>query len=452
MTEEDTDAQIRDMLSVPWEHEGAMIDELRKAGADEVVQKSMVSTVRFLNGVADELPDEMREAVQKLGVELYPRENPPLNNMRGVGSGDELEAEDTSDEDLDGHVDGPDKDGSAAGFGLSGRGRAPKVAAADTEEGGAEPDADDYESVVQKDFSSDQRQEMAGNGEALSDGSYPIPNKDYLERAIKALGRGKNNPKSKIKAHIIARAKALGADAMIPDTWVHKESAVAKALRVIENAVLGKSQDERPSTPDDPGDTTESDDPAGETVNKGGTVAESTIQVPIKKEDGSWDLSGVPDDARPFFVEMIEKADRTEAKLTAAEERLAQADDTLVTRDIVAKADEVRFVASPDELVPVLKAAKEKLDPETFGKLEAILTTANERIEKSELFTELGSRHGESSESAGDAWAKIEKAADDLVEKSDGISREAAIARVLDTPEGGRLYSQYLAESVGGAS
>lgn len=47
--------------------------------------------------------------------------------------------------------------------------------------------------------------------------SFPIPDVAHLRKAIKAYGRAKD--KDKIKAHIISRAKALGATAELPDDW-----------------------------------------------------------------------------------------------------------------------------------------------------------------------------------------------------------------------------------------
>ena len=79
---------------------------------------------------------------------------------------------------------------------------------ADDMGGAPDGDADDvekaYYDMVEKDFTADQRREYARRGIALPDGSYPIPNREYLGRAIHALGRGTKNPKSKIKAHIAA--------------------------------------------------------------------------------------------------------------------------------------------------------------------------------------------------------------------------------------------------------
>ena len=68
-----------------------------------------------------------------------------------------------------------------------------------------------------REFSSSQRKKMAEEGSAMPDGSYPIANKKDLENAIRSWGRGGADPK--VKSHIKARAKALGAENLIPDSW-----------------------------------------------------------------------------------------------------------------------------------------------------------------------------------------------------------------------------------------
>jgi hypothetical protein len=61
------------------------------------------------------------------------------------------------------------------------------------------------------------RKELAQKGHALPDGSFPIENVEDLKKAIQAFGLGKNG--SAAKAHIIKRAKALGATDLLPSTW-----------------------------------------------------------------------------------------------------------------------------------------------------------------------------------------------------------------------------------------
>lgn len=71
-------------------------------------------------------------------------------------------------------------------------------------------------------YSAQQMQDMMKKGHAMpnekDDPSYPIEDKEDLGNAIKAVGRG-GADSSKIKAHIMKRAKALDAEDMIPKDW-----------------------------------------------------------------------------------------------------------------------------------------------------------------------------------------------------------------------------------------
>ena len=61
------------------------------------------------------------------------------------------------------------------------------------------------------------RQAAADKGYALPDGSFPIRDKAELAKAILALGRASDTQAA--KAHIIKRARALGAVSLLPDSW-----------------------------------------------------------------------------------------------------------------------------------------------------------------------------------------------------------------------------------------
>jgi hypothetical protein len=80
--------------------------------------------------------------------------------------------------------------------------------------------------VEKKEFSQAERDKAAESGAAMKDGSYPISSKEDLKNAIQAFGRAKN--KKATKAHIIARAKDLGAEDALPDSW---KPGADKALR-----------------------------------------------------------------------------------------------------------------------------------------------------------------------------------------------------------------------------
>lgn len=285
---------------------------------------------------------------------------------------------------------------------------------------GDEPDEDDAiaktadeldtEPVEKAKYSAEQRRAMAKSGGAMSDGSYPIDDKDDLEKAIHAVGRGKNNSHADIRAHIAKRAKALGATDLLPDSW---------------------------------------------NVSKEAPKMTDTATVPVKKEDGTWDLTGVPeeqrssmeaflkaqDEAHEAEVERIRKeADdqRSEVEKTAAA-ALAKADqieDALKSREYVAKAEALG--ESGEEFGPVLKSIAAAVDAETFEKLESVIKANHERAVTAGIYEEIGkSGHGAG---GSDAAAQLDVKADDIRKSDSSLTKEQALAKAYkDNPE---LYAQ----------
>ena len=66
-------------------------------------------------------------------------------------------------------------------------------------------------------YSEDERMEMAKGGMAMADGSYPIKDEEDLKMAIMAVGRAKDQDEAKM--HCMKRAKELGKEDMIPESW-----------------------------------------------------------------------------------------------------------------------------------------------------------------------------------------------------------------------------------------
>jgi hypothetical protein len=83
-------------------------------------------------------------------------------------------------------------------------------------------------------FSARQRRKYASQGVALPDGSFPIPDKDSVRRAVRSVGRGGSYTRA--KRHIVKRAKALGAIANLPEGWVTAEDLA------IDNSLTATSQ------------------------------------------------------------------------------------------------------------------------------------------------------------------------------------------------------------------
>jgi len=72
--------------------------------------------------------------------------------------------------------------------------------------------------IRKSEFSEKERKDLAKRKLAMSDGSYPIRNVSDLKNAIQAFGRTGSN-KSETKFWIKRRAKELGKESLLPDTW-----------------------------------------------------------------------------------------------------------------------------------------------------------------------------------------------------------------------------------------
>ena len=103
-----------------------------------------------------------------------------------------------------------------------------------TMEEATEIEAEAAEIALKRAYTEDTRKEMAGKGQALDDGSYPISDESDLRNAIQAYGRAKD--KAATKVHIMKRAVALGKEDLIPVSWVSKED--------IEKAKAGEKSGE----------------------------------------------------------------------------------------------------------------------------------------------------------------------------------------------------------------
>jgi hypothetical protein len=107
-------------------------------------------------------------------------------------------------------------------------------------------DADKRES------SAAEREKDAEEGVAMPDGSYPIRSAKDVENAVRDYYRSGKKPD--VRAHIIARAKAIGAESALPDDWTetadkaaafsgpagaaHAPDALAKAAATLTRAAL----------------------------------------------------------------------------------------------------------------------------------------------------------------------------------------------------------------------
>lgn len=85
-------------------------------------------------------------------------------------------------------------------------------------------------SIHKREFTDEERKDDAKSGAAMPGGGFPIEDEGDLKNAIRAIGRAKDPGKT--KAHIRSRAKALGLEELLPESWSKRDSGVAviKAL------------------------------------------------------------------------------------------------------------------------------------------------------------------------------------------------------------------------------
>jgi hypothetical protein len=75
--------------------------------------------------------------------------------------------------------------------------------------------------LLKRDYSDEERQAMEAKGQAMPGGRYPIKDREDLKNAIQAFGRAKD--KAAVKAWIKRRAKALGAEDLLPEDWKNEK-------------------------------------------------------------------------------------------------------------------------------------------------------------------------------------------------------------------------------------
>ena len=107
-------------------------------------------------------------------------------------------------------------------------------------------DADDDCEADKRELSPAQREKDAEEGVAMPDGSYPIRSAKDVEDALRDYYRSGEKPD--VKAHIIARARAIGAERALPADWSEASDkaaglsetpdALAKAAVALTHAAL----------------------------------------------------------------------------------------------------------------------------------------------------------------------------------------------------------------------
>lgn len=316
-------------------------------------------------------------------------------------------------------------------------------------------------------FSAGERRRDARSGAAESDGSFPIENAGDLRNAMRAIGRSKNPAKT--KAHIRARARALGLTSQLSDAFKREDSTLLKALRFIKDFGVSKERlaDSLVSIIED------------ETALNKAELARETIEQFQEAVEADLDKSlteGVsvePSDEDKMFAEVAKAlglADTaTEEDVIAAvakrDQELAKAKEAAEAAAAeVAKAELAKAAAEKEELakrIAVLEHERElaafqktaldlglpqakaevlmkarKGDVAAVDEVFAMLKAANAANEEGEVFKEFGSSQGSASD---DPIDQLKAKAAELRKLKPELSEQQAFARVYTDPANAKL-------------
>jgi hypothetical protein len=173
------------------------------------------------------------------------------------------------------------------------------------------------------DFSAAEREQDAEAGAAMPDGSYPIRNANDVANAVRDFYRSGQKPD--VKAHIIARAKAIGTENALPEDW--KETADKTAAPAIP-----------PTAPD----------ASSEALAKAAVALTHAAQKLERAADENAGLRKALDDLSPALADLGKRIAALEnqplparAALRAVSKTSDGADDALISAD-----DAVRRLAS----------------------------------------------------------------------------------------------------------
>lgn len=93
--------------------------------------------------------------------------------------------------------------------------------------------------ATKRKFDAAERKDLAGSGAARPDGSYPIETAKDVANAVKDFGRAEGSPAD--KAHIIARAKAIGATDQLPADWPGSTQGKEKSMDPEQTPVVAET-------------------------------------------------------------------------------------------------------------------------------------------------------------------------------------------------------------------
>ena len=307
-------------------------------------------------------------------------------------------------------------------------------------------------------------------GGLLTGNSFPIKTVGDLENAVRAYGRAKDPAKA--KAHIISRARSLGATDKLPDDWLskgdhsmteeekkakekaereEKEKAEKEEREKAEKAAREKAK-KKPK-----GEIDSEDDGENEAEKNGMCKALHALKKMSPKHRQYFDNADFDDDEASKFLRMkpedrdahiAENPDPHESASPAIKKALA---DAVVMKAEFAKMQEEREVAKFEKRAVAIglpEVAGETLrkayagDATAIAKLEQTIKGLTAQVEQGALFKEFGSTGAKAATAKAEVLAK----ADELRKANPKMSEASAFTKVYTDPTNAELKKRYDAE------
>jgi len=149
-----------------------------------------------------------------------------------------------------------------------------------------------------------------------------------------------------------------------------------------------------------------------------------------KNEDGSLDLSDVPEEVRPMVESLWKANEANTVRLASTEKTLKAERDERVLKEFIQKASSFdKLTVDPKVFGPVMMKAADAMDEADYLELERVLRAADEGLVN--LFKQTGTGLSEDEDLVETAVDKLDKAAV-VIAKRDGVTPEVAFTKAMD--------------------
>jgi hypothetical protein len=164
-------------------------------------------------------------------------------------------------------------------------------------------------------------------------------------------------------------------------------------------------------------------------LEKAATVAPSTETAPAPEADISKSLETLPADVRQVIEAQIAKAADAEKKAQDAIEKADKLVEAGVSAEWIAKAADLVGAEVAPKFGPILRTIDAVLGAESRGELERVLKGAREIAKASDLFKAQGQA---GTAGGGSALEELQAKADELRKADTSMTREAAVAKAAE--------------------